>query len=347
MLQILLIAFVIMIGPCVQAQSNYSTHGAKLFAVGDLHGDLDAFKKILSSQGLFSTETSQWTGGSSHLVIVGDVVDRGPQTKELMDFIIRLEQQAAQKQGAVHTLLGNHEILVTQGNYSFAHPNDLISFKQTNTDSGIESFVNAFKRNSIYARWLRKKKVAIKVNDILFVHAGLDSRAMAYSLDQINAHAQSWVSYYQEMGNTPDRDAKWIIAEESSGPLWTRDYAPKKSSTTMAELEQILQHFDARQIVIGHNLVTDLAQTTNHPIFGDKVISTDTGISSKMDYHLSIFELNNDSLILHEIDRVTGQEKQTRRQTRSQSLLLSRPSQKSLHQMNQQPHFSCSKIYNF
>ena len=70
--------------------AEYDTK-AKVFSIGDIHGDLGALKKVLYSLGLYSTNNQAWVGGNSHLVFTGDLIDRGPDSKAVMDFIMELE----------------------------------------------------------------------------------------------------------------------------------------------------------------------------------------------------------------------------------------------------------------
>lgn len=80
----------------------------KIVAVGDLHGDYDSFVDILKGTGLVDKKI-RWTGGKSHLVQIGDVMDRGDYAKEIFDLLMRLEKEAEKAGGKVHLLLGNHE----------------------------------------------------------------------------------------------------------------------------------------------------------------------------------------------------------------------------------------------
>ena len=80
----------------------------KIVAVGDLHGDFDNFKKILKGTGLIDKEL-RWTGGKTHLVQIGDIMDRGGYAKEIYDLLMRLEKEAEEAGGKVHMLIGNHE----------------------------------------------------------------------------------------------------------------------------------------------------------------------------------------------------------------------------------------------
>ena len=60
-----------------------------------------------------------WSFGDGHLVIVGDVFDRGPNVTECLWLIYRLEQEASAAGGAVHFLLGNHELMVMRGDLRY------------------------------------------------------------------------------------------------------------------------------------------------------------------------------------------------------------------------------------
>lgn len=82
----------------------------RVVAVADLHGDYDRFVFILTqpSVGILDEEL-HWIAGKTHLVQLGDVMDRGPHAKEIFDLLIRLEKEAEAVGGMVHVLLGNHE----------------------------------------------------------------------------------------------------------------------------------------------------------------------------------------------------------------------------------------------
>ena len=80
----------------------------RIVAVGDIHGDFDNFVYILKGTGLVDDEL-HWTGGKSHLVQIGDVMDRGPDAREVFELLKHLEKEAEKTGGHVHFLIGNHE----------------------------------------------------------------------------------------------------------------------------------------------------------------------------------------------------------------------------------------------
>jgi hypothetical protein len=82
---------------------------ARIVAVGDIHGEIDGFDAVLQATRL-TDANGRWVGGDAILVQTGDVTDRGPRVRAVMDRLRALEQQAPAAGGRVVALLGNHEI---------------------------------------------------------------------------------------------------------------------------------------------------------------------------------------------------------------------------------------------
>lgn len=82
----------------------------RIVAVGDLHGDYDNFIKILKEPKIGIIDNNhRWIAGKTHLVQIGDVMDRGPDAKKIFDLLKKLKTEAEEAGGKVHMLLGNHE----------------------------------------------------------------------------------------------------------------------------------------------------------------------------------------------------------------------------------------------
>ena len=74
---------------------NTANHTGRTLAIGDIHGCLDALKhlwKVINPQ------------ANDHVIFVGDYVDRGPNSKGVIDFLISLQSDYK-----VSFLSGNHE----------------------------------------------------------------------------------------------------------------------------------------------------------------------------------------------------------------------------------------------
>ncbi|MEF2278093.1 metallophosphoesterase [Deinococcus sp. YIM 134068] len=82
----------------------------RLWVVGDVHGELNKLRDLLRGAGLMDAGDA-WTGGTAHLVFLGDYLDRGPDGVGVVRLVRGLEAQAPQSGGRVTALLGNHEVM--------------------------------------------------------------------------------------------------------------------------------------------------------------------------------------------------------------------------------------------
>jgi hypothetical protein len=99
--------------------SAHAQASARVVAVGDVHGDYDAFVAILQKAGLID-EKLHWVGKNTTLVQTGDYLDRGSKCREVMDLLMALEVEAPLKGGRVITLMGNHEAMNIMGDLRYA-----------------------------------------------------------------------------------------------------------------------------------------------------------------------------------------------------------------------------------
>src|SRR4249920_2247602 len=73
-------------------------------------------------------DAQHWRGGASHLVSLGDLIDRGPGSRQVLDLLMRLEQEAQKAGGAVHVLLGNHEVMNLVGDLRYVPAAEFTTF---------------------------------------------------------------------------------------------------------------------------------------------------------------------------------------------------------------------------
>lgn len=71
------------------------------FVIGDIHGCLGMLKGLL--------DLIKYDPAQDELIFVGDYIDRGPDSKGVVDYIISLRELASQR---IHCILGNHEALL-------------------------------------------------------------------------------------------------------------------------------------------------------------------------------------------------------------------------------------------
>jgi hypothetical protein len=104
----------------------------RVVAVGDIHGAYDRFLAILGKAGLVDAR-GRWTGGRAILIQTGDVLDRGPDSKKVLDLLRRLEQDARRDGGRVIALIGNHEVMRMVGDWRYVSAGELAAFRTGNS----------------------------------------------------------------------------------------------------------------------------------------------------------------------------------------------------------------------
>ena len=87
-----------------------ASQNRRIVAIGDIHGAFDELTRILQETGLIDEEL-RWSGGDAIFVQTGDFTDRGPQVRECMDLLMRLQQEAPDAGGEAIVLLANHEVM--------------------------------------------------------------------------------------------------------------------------------------------------------------------------------------------------------------------------------------------
>lgn len=287
----------------------------RIVAVGDIHGALDEIVTVLQGTGLIDEELN-WSGGRAHLVSVGDLVDRGDRGREVMDLIRRLQSEAEAAGGAVHIVLGNHEVMNLTGDLRYVSEGDFARFgaeAPPGLPAGFLERRTAFAPDGEYGRWLLGQAIAVVVNDTLFVHGGVSSRLAGMSLEQINAAAMHDVSRFAagwhallEAGQLTDTDdfdgiraRGAALAEHADderlrrigmditealdglpyvpdGPLWYRGTARCHPYSETGVTDAVLDGLGARRVVIGHTPTHDRRITSRKD---GRVLKIDTGMN--------------------------------------------------------------------
>ncbi|MBW6485466.1 MAG: metallophosphoesterase [Syntrophobacterales bacterium] len=97
-----------------------SVEQKRRIVVGDIHGEVDGFREILRNAGLIDNKDN-WSGSDCILIQTGDVIDRGPYSRETIALLRNLQKEAIHAKGAVIRLCGNHELMLLQGKFFYAN----------------------------------------------------------------------------------------------------------------------------------------------------------------------------------------------------------------------------------
>lgn len=119
-----------------------------LIVIGDVHGDFDDFVGILQHTGLIDDQ-HHWAGGKITFVQTGDLIDRGPKPREVMDLLISLEQEAPKAGGKVVALMGNHEMMNLMGDLRYVTPENFASYADGESEN---------RRKTAYAEYAAWRK---------------------------------------------------------------------------------------------------------------------------------------------------------------------------------------------
>ena len=104
----------------------------RIVAIGDIHGDYDNYMAVLKNAGVVNRR-GRWAAGKTHVVQVGDIPDRGPDTLKIIEHLQKLEKQAEKAGGRLHLLIGNHEHMNITGDLRYVHPGEYEAFETRNS----------------------------------------------------------------------------------------------------------------------------------------------------------------------------------------------------------------------
>jgi hypothetical protein len=298
----------------------------RIVAVGDLHGDLDHFKRILRGARIVDGDY-HWSGGKTHLVQMGDVMDRWNDARDIFKLIRQLEKEAKAAGGMVHQLIGNHEEMNIIG-VAIENPDyvTLEQFKSFLSDDYKEKKEKEFKIknkddgnydklweslmkeddakkeynkdfNKLVGNWLAEQNVIIKINDTVFVHGGLNLEYASKGLEAIN---NLYRSEFQKLFRGEDtRRGGIIFAPES--PLWNRVLA---ETNNVDEVDKILAVLNAKRMVVAHTPTIPRSVATiktDIKKFGGKVWISDTGISTVYHGYLTALIIDKNGRVTVEV----------------------------------------------
>ncbi|BDU77664.1 metallophosphoesterase [Mesoterricola sediminis] len=223
----------------------------RIAAVSDVHGHLDNLARLLAAQGILDA-AGHWAFGTGHLVINGDVCDKGPQVTQLLWFIRGLESQAAAAGGRVHLVLGNHEAMTLRGNHRSLHP------AYRNQGLSPQELLGP---DTELGRWLRAKPVLLKLGDTLFVHAGVAPALLKAELPLAACNAR-----FRRVLDAPGKD----LLLTKQGPIWYRGLLSRGGAAEASpeEVQAILDAFGVARIVVGHVVLGEVKAFHGGRVFG-------------------------------------------------------------------------------
>ena len=301
-----------------------------VFVIGDIHGDYNAYMAVLRDAELVDKK-GRWSGGKARLVQTGDVPDRGPETRKILDHLIKLEKQAARKGGAVIALIGNHEAMNITGDLRYVTPSEYQAFVGSKSNQVRNKFYTnnreafAAKYQSPEAdttldeaqlrsafdhdyplgyvehrrAWGPKGKYGAWIVSHDALHIIDDTLFLHGGLSQ-DYVTLSVAEINAAIRNALQNDPQADILNGDNSPLWYRGNAIETPEGAL-EIAAVLDAYDVARIIIGHTPQTDGIKS----LYDGKVIIVDTGMSAYYKGTRSYLRLDGEGITA--INDSTGQ----------------------------------------
>jgi serine/threonine protein phosphatase 1 len=168
-----------------ESQRKYSTMG-RLFAISDIHGCFKPFYELVVNV----IELKK----SDRLILLGDYIDRGEQSKEVIDFIIDLQKTGFD----IKALIGNHELMLIDSWYD---PDYMALWSMNGGLLTLQSFgvENIREIDNGYLEFFNSLGYYLVSGNVIFVHAGFNDFAPDPFLDKQGMVWECRLSYQNPM----------------------------------------------------------------------------------------------------------------------------------------------------
>jgi serine/threonine protein phosphatase 1 len=150
-----------------------------VYAIGDIHGSLRALCRLIAEC------ERDADGRPMRLVFIGDYIDRGPDSRGVVDYIMNLQSRLVAN---AICLMGNHEALALSAIDDLDTENWILN----GGDMTLRSYdaSSALELPAAHVAWLRSLRLAFDDGLRFFVHAGINP---ARPLDRQDRHDLLWI----------------------------------------------------------------------------------------------------------------------------------------------------------
>ena len=231
----------------------------RIVAVGDLHGDYDAWQATARNAGIIDAK-GHWAGGNTILVQMGDVADRWADSLKIIRSLQQLQKEAPHKGGKVVVILGNHEAMnllgddryVTPGEYaafvdgqSAARRDRIYASNRAQLESASRAQNPQITPEQVRAQWISQHPLGwvehrlawgpsgeigkwaaanpaiAKIGGTLFAHGGISAEYAKQPLEVVNKRVAAAMTAADDSPNS--------VLNDPLGPLWYRGLVIKDS----------------------------------------------------------------------------------------------------------------------
>lgn len=270
--------------------------------------------------------SDRWVGGSSTVVQIGDVLDRGDHEIKILYLLEKLKREADKAGGKLITMNGNHEIMNVEADFRYVTENGLKEFENWahwfSLGTRIKSLcVGLEKPRDIYdgiplvfrnipqkyqhsirariaalrpdgpiaRRFLSQNVTVLVVGDSVFVHGGLLKHHVDYGLERINEEVRDWINGLMGKFAPAPR-----YCRGSNGVVWLRKFSDESAKNCdCSALEHVLATIPGvKRMIMGHTI----QEVGINGVCDNRAIRIDVGMSKGCINGLpEVLEINGDS----------------------------------------------------
>lgn len=220
----------------------------KILAFSDIEGEFEALRLLLIANKVMSKKF-HWTFGTGHVVICGDLFDRGMNVTEQLWLLYKLEQEAVAQGGYLHVILGNHDIMNLSNDTRYVQPKYLETANLFHLD-----YKDLYGENTELGRWLRSKNIVEKIGDVLCLHAGVSPTLndLKIPINKINETARPYYAK-SETSEVQNSNELFPLFSGNTSPFWYRGYFMQPVATQQ-QVDNTLFVYGVNKILVGHTI---------------------------------------------------------------------------------------------
>lgn len=228
----------------------------KTFVMSDPHGRLDCVIDLLQGNGVID-KNYDWSFGKNHLMIIGDVFDRGDDMTQICWLFYKLEAEAEQAGGCVSFLLGNHEPMVLANDLRYTTQKYKALARQLDME-----YPRLWGSDTELGKWLGTRNTMQIIGNDLYVHAGIGKRF--YDLNLTIPAVNDTIRKAFFMTNKERRALSPLTSflYRGEGPLWYRGLVrsdEKSHPLSNDTLQMVLDRYKVKHIIVGHTIFEDIS----------------------------------------------------------------------------------------
>lgn len=244
----------------------------RIIAIGDIHGAIGSLLEITQTLGLVDGTHDLAVEGSD-LVFIGDLCDRGENSKDIYELVMRWQEQAPRLDSALWFLIGNHEAMNIFGMRHYTTSEEYLSYDSESVAAGVRARAQAFAPGGWLYEWLVRRQAMITLRGFVFAHGDLPSALADWTVDEINSRVMDSVRR-RASGREGDLPNPLFSPEESV--LWSREAQRGAGRRYGTLLKKFLARNDATGYICGHTPAEDGLFHLRH---GGRYLCIDTAIT--------------------------------------------------------------------